>query len=174
MIDTTKSLISSHCPKSFLTGGPCEISRHRRVDNSCNNLDHPHWGAARNIHHRFLPPDYADGISAPRVSSGGFPLPNPRAVSSLLHQDHGFHDHAVTVMLVAWGQFMDHDITLTAETRASLTALYIVNILHWALFRILRLVKHPSVAMEDGTIPTVCPSRYPRVISSILSTRKPA
>ena len=30
----------------------------------------------------------------------------------------GFHDHAVTVMLVAWGQFMDHDFTLTAETRA--------------------------------------------------------
>ena len=31
----------------------------------------------------------------------------------------GFHDHAVTVMLVAWGQFMDHDFTLTAETRGS-------------------------------------------------------
>ena len=119
MIDTTKSLISSHCPKSFLTGGQCEVGRYRTVDNSCNNINKPHWGAARNIHHRFLPPDYADGISAPRVSSGGFPLPNPRLVSSLLHQDHGFHDHAVTVMLVAWGQFMDHDITLTAETRAS-------------------------------------------------------
>ncbi len=29
----------------------------------------------------------------------------------------GFHDHAVTIILVAWGQFIDHDITLTFETR---------------------------------------------------------
>ena len=109
-------------------------ARHRSVDGSCNNLDNPHWGAARNTHQRFLSPDYADGISAPRVSSGGFPLPNTRKVSSMIHKDSGntvtnsqllnnlvpgFHDHAVTVMLVAWGQFMDHDFTLTAETRAS-------------------------------------------------------
>ena len=34
-----------------------------------------------------------------------------------LDQDEGFHDHAVTILLVAWGQFIDHDITLTAETK---------------------------------------------------------
>ena len=68
-------------------------------------------------HSRFLAPDYGDGVSEPRLSSQGFPLPNPRSVSTAVHQDDGFHDHAVTVMLVAWGQFMDHDITLTAETR---------------------------------------------------------
>ena len=32
-------------------------------------------------------------------------------------KDEGFHDHAVTILLVAWGQFIDHDITLTAETK---------------------------------------------------------
>ena len=32
-------------------------------------------------------------------------------------QDEGFHDHAVTVLLVVWGQFIDHDVTLTSETR---------------------------------------------------------
>ena len=36
---------------------------------------------------------------------------------SLCIQDEGFHDHAVTILLVAWGQFIDHDITLTAETK---------------------------------------------------------
>ena len=88
---------------------------------------------------RFLPPDYADGISAPRASITGRPLPTPRAVSAHVHkvslglsnffypltdiscvkcvQDEGFHDHAVTVLLVVWGQFIDHDITLTSETR---------------------------------------------------------
>ena len=33
----------------------------------------------------------------------------------MLLYDEGFHDHAVTVLLVVWGQFIDHDITLTAE-----------------------------------------------------------
>ena len=70
-----------------------------------------------NGHHRFLPPDYADGISAPRASVTGFPLPSTRLVSSNLHRDEGFHDHAVTILLVAWGQFIDHDITLTSETK---------------------------------------------------------
>lgn len=31
-----------------------------------------------------------------------------------MHPDDGYHDHAGTVMIVAWGQFMDHDFTLTA------------------------------------------------------------
>jgi hypothetical protein len=30
-----------------------------------------------------------------------------------MHPDDGFHDHAGTVMVIAWGQFMDHDYTLT-------------------------------------------------------------
>jgi hypothetical protein len=38
-------------------------------------------------------------------------------IISRLFQDEGFHDHAVTILLVAWGQFIDHDITLTAETK---------------------------------------------------------
>ena len=91
--------------------------RYRSIEGVCNNLEHPHWGAAMSAHSRFLAPDYGDGVSEPRLSSQGFPLPNPRSVSTAVHQDDGFHDHAVTVMLVAWGQFMDHDITLTAETR---------------------------------------------------------
>jgi peroxidase len=44
-------------------------------------------------------------------------LPSPRYVSRAVHTDDGFHDHAVTILLVAWGQFLDHDITLSAETR---------------------------------------------------------
>jgi len=32
-------------------------------------------------------------------------------------QDEGFHDHAVTNLLVTWGQYLDHDITLTGETK---------------------------------------------------------
>jgi len=31
-----------------------------------------------------------------------------------MHPDEGYHDHAGTVMVIAWGQFIDHDYTLTA------------------------------------------------------------
>jgi len=116
LVDTTKTYIEQYCPP-FLMTPKCEVQRYRSVEGICNNLDNPHWGAAMNGHHRFLPPDYADGISAPRASVSGYPLPSPRAISSHLHKDEGFHDHAVTILLVAWGQFIDHDITLTAETK---------------------------------------------------------
>lgn len=57
---------------------------------------------------------YADGMTAPRISVTGTQLPLPRIVSRTVHPDEGFHDHAGTVLVVAWGQFMDHDYTLTA------------------------------------------------------------
>jgi len=116
LIDTTKSVVESYCPP-FLMTPKCEVQRYRSVEGICNNLEHPHWGAAMNGHHRFLPPDYADGINAPRASVTGYPLPSPRRISSGVHKDEGYHDHAVTILLVAWGQFIDHDITLTAETK---------------------------------------------------------
>ena len=36
-------------------------------------------------------------------------------MSAHVHRDDGFHDHALTFLFVAWGQFTDHDITLTSE-----------------------------------------------------------
>merc|ERR1719443_2762668 len=36
-------------------------------------------------------------------------------VAAHVHRDDGFHDHALTFLFVAWGQFTDHDITLTSE-----------------------------------------------------------
>jgi len=116
LIDTTKSVIEGYCPP-FLMTPKCEVSRYRSVTATCNNIEHPHWGAAMNGHHRFLAPDYADGISAPRASVTKKPLPSARLISSYVHTDDGFHDHAVTILLVAWGQFIDHDITLSAETK---------------------------------------------------------
>jgi len=116
LIDTSKSTIEPYCPP-FLMTPKCEIQRYRSVEGICNNLEMPHWGAAMNGHHRWMAPDYADGISAPRASITGYPLPSTRDVSVNMHKDEGFHDHAVTILLVIWGQFIDHDITLTAETK---------------------------------------------------------
>lgn len=61
-----------------------------------------------------MTPRFADGISAPRIAHSGNSLPLARVVSQTMHPDEGYHDHAGTVMVIAWGQFMDHDYTLTA------------------------------------------------------------
>lgn len=62
---------------------------------------------------RLLGPLFSDGMTAPRVSLKGKQLPMSRIVSRTMHTDEGYHEHAGTVMIVAWGQFMDHDFTLT-------------------------------------------------------------
>ncbi|KAH9632218.1 hypothetical protein HF086_003528 [Spodoptera exigua] len=63
---------------------------------------------------RLIGPLFADGINSPRIAHHGKDLPLSRVVSRTMHPDEGFHDHAGTVMVIAWGQFMDHDYTLTA------------------------------------------------------------
>ena len=42
-------------------------------------------------------------------------LPNPRLVSTEFHKDEDAPDSKVTHMVTQWGQFLDHDITLTPE-----------------------------------------------------------
>lgn len=67
--------------------------------------------------------DYAKptGLSAPRVSVTGAELPTARYVSAVAHRDLGYHDHAVTVYLPAWGQLIDHDMTQGGESKGTRT-----------------------------------------------------
>ncbi|XP_077296660.1 peroxidase homolog [Arctopsyche grandis] len=112
LIDTSKTLIREVCPP-FLAHVECRAGKYRRFDGLCTNLQNPTWGATMTPFQRLLAPLYADGINAPRVSVTGRDLPLSRIVSRTMHPDEGFHDHAGTVMVIAWGQFMDHDYTLT-------------------------------------------------------------
>ena len=59
------------------------------------------------------------GVSEPRISVTGKELPTARYVSAINHRDFGFHDHAVTVYLPAWGQLIDHDMTQGAESKGN-------------------------------------------------------
>lgn len=113
LIDTSKTLIYDVCPP-FLKDVECRAGKYRRFDGLCTNLENPTWGASLSPFARLLPPRFADGMSAPRIASSGRNLPLSRIVSRTMHPDDGFHDHAGTVMVIAWGQFMDHDYTLTA------------------------------------------------------------
>ncbi|KAG8323517.1 peroxidase activity protein [Homalodisca vitripennis] len=113
LIDTSKTLIREVCPP-YLANVECRPGKYRRPDGLCNNLKHPTWGAKNTPFTRLLGPLFSDGMTAPRISVKGQQLPMSRIVSRTMHPDEGYHEHAGTVMIVAWGQFMDHDFTLTA------------------------------------------------------------
>ena len=63
---------------------------------------------------RLLPSEYNDGISQPRSSSVlGSPLPNPRAVSSSILESVEEPDPRFNLILMQWGQLIDHDFAMT-------------------------------------------------------------
>ncbi|VEN38202.1 unnamed protein product [Callosobruchus maculatus] len=111
LIDTSKTLIREICPP-FLANVECVAGKYRRFDGLCTNLEHPTWGATNTPFTRLMGPLYSDGMHSPRISGSGRALPPSRVVSRTMHPDEGFHDHAGTVMIIAWGQFIDHDFTL--------------------------------------------------------------
>lgn len=71
---------------------------------------------AQSPFNRFQPPVYSDGIELVRESTRGGKLPSARFVSLLVHGSRE-SDSPVTMMLAQWGQFIDHDMTSTAQPR---------------------------------------------------------
>jgi len=89
--------------------------RYRSMSGACNNLDNPLWGVAGAQLVRLLPPDYSDGIGAPRGGFNYSSLPNPRWMSQKNHPDNDNPDTRFTHMVMQFGQLLDHDITVTPK-----------------------------------------------------------
>ena len=56
-----------------------------------------------------------DGVSVPRGGRTPSRLPNPRFVSQKNHPDSDLPDPRFTHMVMQFGQFLDHDLTLTPK-----------------------------------------------------------
>ncbi|KAG1696951.1 Peroxidase [Nymphon striatum] len=113
LIDTTKTIINDICPV-FLKPVKCEVRRYRTLSGMCNNLNNPSWGATRSSMVRYLPPKYADGLTEPRRAKSGGALPSPRVVSFVVHQDVSRSASRPSALMFAFGQLIDHDLTLGA------------------------------------------------------------
>ncbi|XP_054158735.1 peroxidase-like [Oppia nitens] len=90
--------------------------KYRRLDGRCNNPMHANWGSNFHCHRRLLPPDYADGIQAPRRAIDGKELPNPRLLTNILMPDLPLDDPKRTSMHMIWGQFVVHDTFKTIQS----------------------------------------------------------
>lgn len=111
----TNTVIKDTCPKP----PPCPPSKYRTFDGSCNNLNHPSWGKSYSPFQRLLSPRYFDGINAPRIAYDGGPLPSAREVSYRIIPDQNIPSSKFTLLVMQWGQFLDHDLSLTALSAAS-------------------------------------------------------
>ena len=69
-------------------------------------------------------------ISRPRFRSlSGQPLPSPRLVSIVVHADVSHLHGRYTLMLMQYGQFLDHDITLTPINKGMVFTFYTVHLI---------------------------------------------
>lgn len=91
---------------------PSSPSEVRTFDGTGNNLNNTELGSTGEQLIRIAPADYADGVSSP----SGADRANPRAISNeLISQDpnSGTNDRDMSAFVYVWGQFIDHDISLT-------------------------------------------------------------
>lgn len=116
-IDFSQTDLASRCPGDPICSPNAQRDRYRTYDGSCNNLRHTGWGKSNSPYTRILPPDYEDGVSEIRKTGvTGRQLPNPRTVSLATVRWSDRSDPRASLMLMQWGQFIDHDLSLAATT----------------------------------------------------------
>lgn len=114
-VSIAQTPVESTCPKEPV----CPATKYRTLDGSCNNLEHRDWGKSSRAFQRMMPPMYADGLSQPRVATDGTPLPSARLVSTTILKANVVEYPDISIFFQAFGQFVDHDITLTPTTRGA-------------------------------------------------------
>ncbi|EZA49565.1 uncharacterized protein LOC105284479 isoform X2 [Ooceraea biroi] len=112
-----RTSLRQQCPQRNPPQCPPASLRYRTSDGSCNNLQNLWWGSAMSTMQRFLPPEYHDGVQSIRRSKDGRALPSARDITNLIHEDKDVPLASVTHMLMQWGQFVDHDLTATGQSR---------------------------------------------------------
>lgn len=91
----------------------------RHADGQCNNLDNQFWGSTSSLLDRIITNAYGDSKDSPRTLAVSHnSLPSAREVSLRVHPSSELTAEA-TLMLMQWGQFVDHDTTLTPHANTA-------------------------------------------------------
>lgn len=84
------------------------------IDGTGNNMAHPEWGSTDEAMLRLAEAEYADAVAA----VGGEDRPSARLISNEVSDSGGSDEiskRLMSAMTYAWGQFIDHDMTLTSS-----------------------------------------------------------
>ncbi|XP_043228244.1 peroxidase-like [Amphibalanus amphitrite] len=125
LYDLAATRLGRVCPPHHGARYPaCDsAARYRTADGTCNNLQFSWWGSARSAFVRLLPPDYGDKVDSPRAAADGSALPSARRVSAAcLSQPLVVSElsERISLMVMQWGQFLDHDLSHTPMSTATL------------------------------------------------------
>ncbi|MEM8607447.1 MAG: peroxidase family protein [Myxococcota bacterium] len=106
---TLATMLGAGC--SDTTPAAPSTDGYRSIDGTGNNTRNRLLGAANTRLVRWSRADYGDGVSEP----AGIDLPSTRMVSNALCQDvaTATNEFGASDFLWQWGQFLDHDISLT-------------------------------------------------------------
>lgn len=98
----------------------------RSFDGTGNNLANPDWGAAGAELLRAAPADYPGDGSGSTIL-GAPDRANPRTISNTLFAQTGAtpSTHGLLAGVWQWGQFLDHDITLTTTNAAESSMIFV-------------------------------------------------
>ncbi|XP_023325281.1 uncharacterized protein LOC111698998 [Eurytemora carolleeae] len=112
-------------------------SKYRAESGECNNLQNSLWGKANSAQTRLFPDlvSYEDGIGSPTATvtlkgQDRIYLPNPRLVSKRVHEnkkERNIPSKKITHMAMQFGQFLDHELTLTPEPELECCAPEIIS-----------------------------------------------
>ena len=93
----------------------CGNSEFRSIDGVCNNRRHEEWGASDIELYREMESEY--GSSDHYNAMAGEERPSPRAISNALCDETEtiYSSFNLSSFVFTWGQFLDHDISLTPE-----------------------------------------------------------
>ena len=136
--DITEDESFEQCPSS------CDVlAPFRSIEGCCNNINQPENGRAPKPFARSLDAAYEDGKEVPRGGVNPSTLPNARSVSRAVHRpQQGEKSTNATLMLMQFGQFLDHDITLTPEPGMS--------ILHFSLHFMSMILQRLNVVRRSS------------------------
>ena len=165
---------------------------YRTITGVCNNLKNPYLGAANSLLTRLLAPEYYDCKEVPK---GGYVdknkpqslngrqgrkfwkhlphtcpgrtqnLPNVREVSDTFHPEVDLPQSHYSLMVMQFGQFLDHDMALTPEVEPEQDCCaypdtedcFPINILDHDSFFASRF--NPQTCMEFARSDAFCPQR---------------
>ena len=91
-------------------------SPYRTYSGCCNNLADKTLGQANSGFLRLMVNEYENKKDLPRGGLNPSRLPSPRDISAKVHRVKETKENSiVSLMVMQFGQFLDHDITLTPE-----------------------------------------------------------